>query len=160
VVQRHARPCCRRSHHRSRGAPAARAGPLGRPDRPGVANGPQAGQELHARFGGDEFCFLIPDLDNADHAWIIAERFREAVERYAWTSEDERLDGQPVKVDVGIVCLFLGAVAGRRPIARTLANSLLAEADRLMYEAKTGRANASSRLLVRIDGGALVPFLS
>ena len=123
-------------------------------------NGPQAGQELHARFGGDEFCFLIPDLDDADNAWIIAERFREAVERYDWASEDERLAGQPVKVDVGIVCLFLGAVAGRRPIARTIANSLLAEADRLMYEAKTGRANASSRLLVRIEAGAVVPFLS
>jgi diguanylate cyclase (GGDEF)-like protein len=119
-------------------------------------NGPQPGQELHARFGGDEFCFLIPDLDSADNAWIIADRFREAVERYDWLSEDERLAGKPVRVDVGIVCLLLGAVTDRRPIARTLANSLLAEADRLMYDAKTGRANASSRLRVRIEGGALV----
>src|SRR5688572_3067639 len=121
-------------------------------------NGPPAGQELHARFGGDEFCFLIPDLDSADNAWIIADRFREAVERYDWLGEDERLAGNPVRVDVGIVCLLLGGVATRRPIARTLANSLLAEADRLMYDAKTGRANASSRLSVRIDGGVLVPL--
>src|SRR3954471_15127076 len=36
-------------------------------------------KELHARFGGDEFCFLIPDLDHYSDAWVIAERFREAV---------------------------------------------------------------------------------
>src|SRR3954471_16421534 len=41
----------------------------------------RTGQELHARFGGDEFCFLIPDLDHFNDAWVIAERFREAVER-------------------------------------------------------------------------------
>src|SRR6188768_620671 len=45
----------------------------------------RSGQELHARFGGDEFCFLIPDLDNFGAAWVIAERFKEAVERYDWT---------------------------------------------------------------------------
>src|SRR5687768_9244236 len=26
-------------------------------------------QELHARFGGDEFCFLVPDLDHFSAAW-------------------------------------------------------------------------------------------
>src|SRR6188768_1387330 len=44
----------------------------------------RGGQELHARFGGDEFCFLIPDLDHDSDAWVIAERFREAVERFDW----------------------------------------------------------------------------
>src|SRR5687767_11406694 len=29
-------------------------------------------QKLHARFGGDEFCFLIPDLDHFSAAWIVA----------------------------------------------------------------------------------------
>src|SRR5215213_1477582 len=72
------------------------------------------GQELHARFGGDEFCFLIPDLDRAENAWVIAERFREAVERYDWASEDQRLSERPVRVDVGMVCLLLGPVADRR----------------------------------------------
>src|SRR5215203_1784349 len=56
---------------------------------------PRAGQELHARFGGDEFCFLIPDLDQSSAAWVIAERFREAVERYDWTLEDPRLIEKP-----------------------------------------------------------------
>jgi GGDEF domain-containing protein len=114
------------------------------------------GQELHARFGGDEFCFLIPDLDCAENAWVIAERFREAVERFDWTSEDERLSAHPVKVDVGIVCLRLGAVAQRRPIARQLAHDLLAEADRLMYGAKGKRANHVAKLRVRVDGTSIV----
>src|SRR5207245_1798814 len=62
-------------------------------------------QDLHARFGGDEFCFLIPDLAEYHEAYAIAERFREAVERYDWTLEDRRLAAQPVRVDVGVVCL-------------------------------------------------------
>ena len=75
-------------------------------------------KELHARFGGDEFCFLIPDLDEYTQAYAIAERFREAVERHDWTLEDRRLAVQPVRVDVGVVCLWLGRVADRRFIAR------------------------------------------
>jgi diguanylate cyclase (GGDEF)-like protein len=114
------------------------------------------GHELHARFGGDEFCFLIPDLDRAENAWVIAERFREAVERYEWSSEDERLAERPVRVDVGMVCLLLGSVADRRHIARQLAHDLLAEADRLMYEAKGERANHVARLRVRVHADALV----
>src|SRR5262249_28494767 len=75
-------------------------------------------QDLHAPFGGDEFCFLIPDLAEYRQAYIVAERFREAVERYDWTTEDPRLEVQPVRVDVGVVCLCLGRVSERRFIAR------------------------------------------
>ena len=71
-----------------------------------------------ARFGGDEFCFLIPDLDHFSAAWIIAERFREAVERYDWMAEDPRLAEKPVNVDVGVVCLLLGPVGERRTSRR------------------------------------------
>jgi diguanylate cyclase (GGDEF)-like protein len=113
-------------------------------------------QELHARFGGDEFCFLIPELDDPEDAWVIAERFREAVETFDWSSEDERLVEKPVKVDVGVVCLRLGTVGERRHIARQLAHELLARADKLMYEAKGERASHVSCLRVRIDQGALV----
>jgi len=116
----------------------------------------RSAQELHARFGGDEFCFLIPDLDHFSAAWVIAERFREAVERFDWTTEDVRLAERPVKVDVGVVCLMLGPVSERRNIARKLAHDLLGRADKLMYEAKGERATHVYPLRVRIEGGELV----
>jgi diguanylate cyclase (GGDEF)-like protein len=116
----------------------------------------RASQDLHARFGGDEFCFLIPDLDECRAAWVIAERFREAVERHDWTGDDPRLAQKPVRVDVGIVCLMLSDVAERRPIARQLAQELLERADKLMYEAKHERADHIHPLSVRIENGALV----
>src|SRR5688572_11569030 len=113
-------------------------------------------QELHARFGGDEFCFLVPDLDHFSAAWVIAERFREAVERYDWIAEDPRLADKPVKVDVGVVCLLLAPVGERRHIARQLAHDLLARADKLMYEAKGERATHVFPLRVKIEDGQLV----
>src|SRR4029450_2953301 len=51
----------------------------------------QRSKDLPARFGGHEFCFLIPDLAGCHQAHSIGERFREAVERYDWTLEDRRL---------------------------------------------------------------------
>ena len=118
------------------------------------ADGPR--RELHARLGGDEFCFLIPDLAECRLAHMVAERFREAVERFDWTSEDPRLDVQPVRVDVGVVCLALGRVADRRFVARRLASSLLQRADQLMYEAKGERANHIYLAALKIDKGELV----
>jgi diguanylate cyclase (GGDEF)-like protein len=121
-------------------------------ERPG---GPSS-QDLHARFGGDEFCFLIPDLAEYHLAYAVAERFREAVERFDWTAEDRRLAVQPVRVDVGVVCLWLGRVADRRFIARRLSADLIQRADKLMYEAKSERANHIYLLRARIDDGNLV----
>jgi PleD family two-component response regulator len=120
----------------------------------------RANQDLHARFGGDEFCFLIPDLDDCRAAWVIAERFREAVQRYNWTADDPRLAEKPVRVDVGIVCLMLSDVAERRPIARQLAQELLERADKLMYEAKNRRADHIHPLSVAIENGRLVEMES
>jgi diguanylate cyclase (GGDEF)-like protein len=113
-------------------------------------------QDLHARFGGDEFCFLVPDLSDCHQAYAVAERFREAVERYDWASEDHRLAAQPVRVDVGVVCLWLGRVAERRFIARRLAAHLIQQADKLMYEAKGERANHIYLMRMRIDQGELL----
>src|SRR5947208_5743808 len=113
-------------------------------------------QDLHARFGGDEFCFLIPDLAEYRQAYAVAERFREAVERYDWTQEDRRLAAQPVRVDVGVVCLWIGHVAERRFVARQLAADLIERADKLMYEAKSERTNHIYLLRARIENGALV----
>ena len=116
--------------------------------------GPRS-QDLHARFGGDEFCFLVPDLVECVQAHAVAERFREAVERYDWTVEDHRLEVQPVRVDVGVVCLWLGRVADRRFVARRLASELIQHADRLMYEAKSERANHIYLLRAKVDNGAV-----
>jgi diguanylate cyclase (GGDEF)-like protein len=115
-----------------------------------------ASKDLHARFGGDEFCFLTTDLAQYSQAYAIAERFREAVERHDWTLEDRRLAVQPVRVDVGVVCLWLGRVADRRFIARRLAASLIQRADKLMYEAKGERASHIYLLRTKVADGELV----
>lgn len=120
-------------------------------ERPGPRN-----QDLHARFGGDEFCFMVPDLTECSQAHAVGERFREAVERFDWTSEDRRLAAQPVRVDVGVVCLWLGSVAERRFIARRLAADLIQCADKLMYEAKGERASHIYLVKTCILNGALV----
>jgi diguanylate cyclase (GGDEF)-like protein len=112
-------------------------------------------KDLHARLGGDEFCFLIPDLADYHQAHTVGERFRDAVERYDWTLEDRRLAVQPPRVDVGVVCLWLGRVAERRFIARRLAADLIQRADKLMYEAKGQRASHIYLLRTRIENGEL-----
>jgi len=117
--------------------------------------GPRS-KDLHARLGGDEFCFLVPDLAECHQAHAVGERFREAVERYDWTLEDRRLAAQPVRVDVGVVCLWLGRVADRRFIARRLAADLIQRADALMYEAKSERANHIYLVRARIENGTVV----
>jgi PleD family two-component response regulator len=113
-------------------------------------------RDLHARFGGDEFCFLIPDLAEYHQAYAVAERFREAVERYDWTIEDRRLSVQPIRVDVGVVCLWLGRVADRRFIAGRVAAGLVQRADTLMYEAKGERASHIYMVRMRVEDGELV----
>src|SRR5689334_4616494 len=51
-----------------------------------VERGAEA-RDLHARFGGDEFCFLIPDLPGCSQAIEIAGRFKSAVEKHDWSKE-------------------------------------------------------------------------
>jgi GGDEF domain-containing protein len=117
--------------------------------------GPRS-QDLHARFGGDEFCFLIPDLAECHQAHAVGERFREAVERYDWKAEDRRLSVQPVRVDVGVVCLWLGRVSDRRFIARRLSADLIQRADKVMYEAKNERANHIHLVRAKLENGVIV----
>ena len=113
-------------------------------------------RDLHARFGGDEFCFLIPDLPGCAEAVEIAGRFKAAVEGHDWTSEDARLADRPVRVDVGVVCLRLGPVAERRGVARKLAAELIHRADTLMYDAKGRRSDRVHPSAVRVENGELV----
>jgi diguanylate cyclase (GGDEF)-like protein len=112
--------------------------------------------DLHARFGGDEFCFLIPDLAGRHEARAIAERFRGAVARHDWAALNPQLQEQPVRVDVGVVSLWVGRVAERRFMARQLARELIQEADRLMYGAKGNQAEHVYLVNMTIRAGKLV----
>src|SRR5262245_8280695 len=114
------------------------------------------GRDLHARFGGDEFCFLIPDLPGCVEASEIAGRFKAAVESHDWSRDDRRLSTRPVRVDVGVVCLRLGPVAERRGVARKLATELIHRADTLMYGAKGKRAEHVYATAVQIQNSQLV----
>jgi diguanylate cyclase (GGDEF)-like protein len=113
------------------------------------------GRDLHARFGGDEFCFLIPDLPGAAQAVDVAARFKHAVESHDWSKEDRRLASRPVRVDVGVVCLRLGPVTERRGVARKLAAELIQRADKLMYDAKGLKSAHVHTTSVRVVDGHL-----
>ena len=113
------------------------------------------GRDLHARFGGDEFCFLIPDLPGCSQATEIAERFKRAVESHDWSREDCRLGARPVRVDVGVVCLRMGPIGERRGFARKLAAELIQRADTLMYEAKGRKSEHVHFTAVRVGNGHL-----
>jgi diguanylate cyclase (GGDEF)-like protein len=121
-----------------------------------LERGAAEARDLHARFGGDEFCFLIPDLPGCPEAFEIADRFKEAVQGHDWTRDDRRLATRPVQVDVGVVCLRLGSVIERRGVARKLAAELIHRADTLMYNAKGTRADHVYATAVRIERGELV----
>jgi diguanylate cyclase (GGDEF)-like protein len=113
-------------------------------------------RDLHARFGGDEFCFLIPDLPGPAEGVEVADRFKHSVEAHDWSRDDRRLATRPVCVDVGVVCLHLGPVAERRGVARKLAAELIHRADQLMYDAKAQKAEHVHPVAVRVGDGALV----
>ena len=118
------------------------------------------GRDLHARFGGDEFCFLIPDLPSCTQATEIAGRFKRAVESHDWSREDRRLTARPVRVDVGVVCLRLGPVQERRGVARKLAAELIQRADTLMYDAKGLKSAHVHTMGVRVANGQLEDIVS
>ena len=118
------------------------------------------GRDLHARFGGDEFCFLIPDLPGCGQATEIAGRFKRSVESHDWSRDDRRLTAHPVKVDVGVVCLRLGPVQDRRGVARKLAAELIQRADTLMYDAKGLKSTHVHTAAVRVSDGRLIDTAS
>jgi diguanylate cyclase (GGDEF)-like protein len=114
--------------------------------------------DFHARFGGDEFCFLAPNLGHYVQASWIGERFRNAVEQYDWMLEDARLVGRPVRIDIGIVCLRMDEAAVQA-ITPGLASRLIERADALMYTAKRHAVTRICVEAVRWDGSDLIPLV-
>jgi diguanylate cyclase (GGDEF)-like protein len=87
--------------------------------------------DLAARYGGEEFVFAFPDSD-LDAAAECCERLRHSIERHPWHTLHVDLK---VTISVGLVGnLALGGV-----------QSMLAAADRLLYEAKISGRNRLCR---------------
>lgn len=113
-------------------------------------------QDLRTRFGGDEFCFLIPDVFSFNEACGIAQRFKTVVERYDWGAEHEALAERPVRVDVGMVCVQLGPLPERQSHAGQFAAELVQRADQLTHAAKDEHAPTVRALALRVHRGELI----
>ena len=112
--------------------------------------------ELHARFGGDEFCFLIADLADVKQISTICRRFNDAVSSYDWIAVDPRLAQNPVRVDIGVACLELGALSDRRLLAPQFAKQLIEWGDTAMYRAKADPDRNTQVVCLQIAGHELV----
>ena len=80
--------------------------------------------DLVCRYGGEEFCILLPHVD-LDEAWQAADRFREGIQSKACA-------GITVTASLGVSAANLGA---REP------RELLDQADKSLYAAKRGGRN-------------------
>jgi diguanylate cyclase (GGDEF)-like protein len=124
-----------------------------------IAHQPTLGHStppLHARFGGDEFCFFLSDLSNDVTASAIADRFRSAVAEHDWSVEDSRLTSGAVNVDIGVVCLRLGPLTERHGNSERIAQELFARADRNLYAVKREQRPYISCEWVQIQAGHLI----
>ena len=91
--------------------------------------------DLHARFGGDEFCFAIPDLAECSQAHAVSEQFREA-SNPDWTAEDRRLAATGPRRRRRRAS---GSVVSRSALRRAqLAADLIQRADKLICGPKAG----------------------
>ncbi len=86
-------------------------------------------EDILARYGGEEFCILARDIP-ADGALALGERLRKGVEALVIVRASARLR---VTVSVGAA-----TATGCRELTESL---LIDEADRLLFEAKTGGRN-------------------
>jgi diguanylate cyclase (GGDEF)-like protein len=114
------------------------------------------GHAMHARFGGDEFCFLIADLADVQQVTTICRRFRDAVSGYDWAALDPRLADRPVRVDIGVACLELGPLADRRYFALRFAKQLIEWGDTAMYRAKADPDGHTHLVRLQVEEGELV----
>ncbi|MHC1758225.1 MAG: diguanylate cyclase [Negativicutes bacterium] len=86
--------------------------------------------DLAARYGGEEFAVVLPDTDLTG-AMIVAEKIRQRVE--ALQIESREVPGRLVTISLG--------VASMTPSRGESPSSLLAQADKAMYQAKHAGRN-------------------
>jgi len=85
--------------------------------------------DLAARFGGEEFLFVLPETDR-DEALHVAERIREAVDRHVFQWEDLAL---PVTVSVGAATFPHVEIDSEKTLVKS--------ADLALYRAKRNGRN-------------------
>lgn len=86
-------------------------------------------EDFCARYGGEEFAVILPELD-VEAAFLAAERLRIAVANLKWPK-------RPITVSIGVSALV--------PQGNTNPSTLVARADRALYEAKAAGRNQSAR---------------
>ena len=79
--------------------------------------------DLACRYGGDEFCLMLPESDLAA-AWSTAERIRAAVENTSFSAKGKRVSST---ISVGVSCYSRTADAKEEIMTR---------ADKKLYESK------------------------
>jgi diguanylate cyclase (GGDEF)-like protein len=88
-----------------------------------------------ARFGGEEFVVLLPQAP-AQHARDIAERIRLSIAATPLALPGGEI--VPISVSIGLAMLATGHLSGE---PKTLAQTLVNDADRALYRAKAGGRN-------------------
>ncbi|HXW76640.1 MAG TPA: diguanylate cyclase, partial [Candidatus Eremiobacteraceae bacterium] len=104
--------------------------------------------DIVGRYGGDEFCAILPDTDG-DAAWRFAERLVAEVNRWPFEVED----GRTVPIDLSIGVAVFPDDAQRR-------EDLIQAADEVLYVKKRAAAIAPSAANQTADelGGTITPF--
>lgn len=90
--------------------------------------------DITARFGGEEFALVLPDT-GVDGASQMAERFRNAIQAYAWSYE-------PVTISVGISTML--PLSNREEQIIEHIQTLITEADKALYYSKDNGRNLAT----------------
>ncbi len=88
-------------------------------------------EDLVGRYGGEEFCVILPNTD-LNGATFVAERIR---------TEVEEVKIPHARSSTGSVVTLSIGVASRVPGSKSTATQLLSDADKALYKAKTAGKN-------------------
>jgi hypothetical protein len=83
------------------------------------------------RYGGDEFCVVLPETD-ADEAAVVGEKIRRAIAEFHFAGEEKVREGT-LTISVGVACFPEDALTEK---------DLVGQADFALYAAKQGGRNS------------------